>query len=163
MKADSTCLGTNELEPHSDWPSLRQHSRHLCLPLPPFVALYFARRSTEQLKWESPPFWTIQENESHRKVTETTHLIRPSLFKGRTKGLPPSFPINLHAPPHTGNMATSVAHVTYLIRLWGPLPMGDGDIQWGGAVSISPWSLTDKRWVLIFVPGLTDAAWMHSW
>lgn len=70
------------------------------------------------------------------KVTEksqkATHLIRTSLFKGRTKGLPPSFPINLHAPPRTGNTTTSVAHVTYLIRLWGPLPMGDGGIQWGG-------------------------------
>lgn len=95
----------------------------------PFLHCTFERRSTEQLKWESPPFWAIQENESQRKVTES-HTSYPTVpFKGRTKGLPPSFPINLYATPHTGNMATSVAHVTYLIRLWGPLPMGDGDIQ----------------------------------
>lgn len=76
-----------------------------------------------------PFFSAIQENESQRKVTESTRLVRQGLLKGRTKGLSPSFPINLHAPPHTGNMATPAAHVTYLIRLRGPLPTGDADIQ----------------------------------
>lgn len=109
----------------TDHPS-SQHSHKPCLTLPPIFTLYYERQSTEQLKWE---FLAIQKSESHRKVTES-HTSYPTIpFKGRTKGLPPSFPINLYATPHTGNMVTSVAHVTYLIRLWGLLPMGDGDIQ----------------------------------
>lgn len=35
----------------SDWPSLLQHNRHLCSPLPLIVTLYLARRATKQLKW----------------------------------------------------------------------------------------------------------------
>lgn len=35
----------------SDWPSLLQHNRHLCSPLPLIVTLYLERRSTKQLKW----------------------------------------------------------------------------------------------------------------
>lgn len=50
-----------------------------------------------------------------------------------------------------------MAHVTYLIRLWGPLPMGDGDIQWGffffffSLSSRSPWQIKGGCWYLSLV------------
>lgn len=70
-----------------------------------------------------------------QKSQKATRLIRLALFNGRTKGISPSFPINLYAPAHTGYMATSVTRVTYLMRLWGPFPMGDGDIQYEDSLS----------------------------
>lgn len=93
---------------------------------------FFKRRSTEQLKCAWHPFRAIQGNESRRKVTESHTSYPTGSFKGRTKGLPPSFPINLYALPHTGSRATSAAHVTYLIWLWGLLLRGDGDSKWEG-------------------------------
>lgn len=86
----------------------------------------FQRGSTEQLKSDSHPSGAIQGNESRRKVRESRTSYPTASFKERTKGLPPSFPINLRAPPHTGSMATRVARVTYLIGLWGLLLTGDG-------------------------------------
>lgn len=107
----------------------------------------FQRPSTQQLKWESH---SIQGNESRRKVTESHTSYPPGSFKGRTKGLPPSFPINLYALPHTGSMATSVAHVTYLIWLWDCFLWGMCTFSGGGGVlsGQSPWQIKGGCWYL---------------
>lgn len=120
-----------------------------------FVRLYFSETIYSTIKVGVA---SIQGNESRRKVTESHTSYPPGSFKGRTKGLPPSFPINLYALPHTGSMATSVAHVTYLIWLWDCFLWGMCTFIGGGG-SIWPESLTDKRWMLIFIPSLSDTGW----
>lgn len=143
----------------SAWLSLHLHKHHLCLTRPPSVRLYFQRRSTEQLKCESHLFWAIQGNESRRKVTESHTSYPTGSFKGRTKGLPPSFLINLYALPHTGSTATSAAHVTYLIWLWGLLLMEDGDIKWEGGFypGCRPWQIKSGCW---YLSSFTNTKWV---
>lgn len=147
---------SSALSPCSAPPSLHLHEHHLrlcqtvlCQTIYPTIKVGVA---------------SIQGNESRRKVTESHTSYPPGSFKGRTKGLPPSFPINLYALPHTGSMTTSVAHVTYLIWLWDCFLRGMVTFsrQGGQGGSIWPESLTDKRWMLIFIPSLSDTKWVKG-
>lgn len=129
-----------------------------------FVRLYFSETIYSTIKVGVA---SIQGNESRRKVTESHASYPPGSFKGRTKGLPPSFPINLYALPHTRSMATSVAHVTYLIWLWdcflwGMSPFSGG---WGGGVlsGRSPWQIKGGCWYLSWVSVILSGWKADKW